>query len=1048
MLYLGLDLHILDVLTAHPQRLGLWTSTIGGLRCLGMAAVAGGYGVWGGGCINRPRPGLIMRTATNKGGAMGIRDVPAASLLAGRAMSAARRASALEDVELLERQREQAALGELIAAACGGVSGLVAVEGAAGIGKTVLLGIARAEAEQAGMGVLAARGSPLEREFAYGIVRQLFEPVLAATSPAERDELFGGAAGQAVTLLGQAGHTPISTDGGTGSLAILHGLFWLTANLCAQRPLALVIDDLHWTDIWSLRFLAYLLPRLDGLPVLVVVALRPAEPAADQQLLAQIVTDPLARLLHPAPLSQAASAQLVRAVLIDEATEEFCAVCHAATGGNPLLLRELAAATVAEGVPSHGAGEGWLAQLAPRAIGRRVALRLAQLGPAAAALAHAVAVLGEGADPAQAAALARLESEETCGAACQLAAVEILRPLRSAAKATSNSHRALGFVHPLVRAAVYEGLSEPERIQKHACAARLLTEAGAAPEQIAAHLFIVPPRSNPETVATLRQAAEQALVRGAPDSAVVYLERCLAEPPSPEERVEVLIRLGAIAQLVDMTKAAEHLSAALTLIQQPQRRALLAEMLGNALFFVGRNDEAIAVYTQALAEAREHVDLRRRLQASLINIALYDPSLLPPAAEWTDRLHDEPLDDGLGSRMLDCMVAMHDACAGVSTEAAVARARRGLAGGDIGEQASGFTAFVQGCIVLVLADLDEVMPLWDAALTQAHQRGSILDLAGAKCFRALAWLRRGFPTEAEADARDAMRATQTARLDVIRPYAAVYMADALIEQGRLAEAESALNWANAPNWRPPMGHCLWLLGHARLLLCQGQTEQALEAMLAVGRRLVAYDWQNPAIDPWRSTAALALLSLSRHDQAHALAAEELELARRWGAPRTLGISLRVAGLVEGGQRGLALLRQAVDVLAPSPARLEHAKALIELGAALRRTGRRTESRQHLRQGIDQAKLCGATPLVQRGLTELRATGARPRRTRLSGPAALTPSEHRVAELAATGRSNREIAQTLFITTHTVEVHLTRAYRKLGITSRRHLTRILSVPHNS
>ncbi|MDQ3762794.1 MAG: AAA family ATPase [Actinomycetota bacterium] len=368
---------------------------------------------------------------------MGIGVVPTDSLLEGRAVPASgmRGASGPENVELLERQREQAALGALVAAACGGVGRLVAVEGAAGIGKTALLGVARMEAERAGMGVLVARGSQLEHEFAYGIVRQLLEPVVAAASPVERDELFGGAAGQAAALLGQAGKASIPADGGDGSLAMLHGLFWLTANLCARGPLALVIDDLHWADSPSLRFLAYLLPRLDGLPVLVVVALRPAERVGDHQhLVAQIVTDPLVRLLHPAPLSQAASAQLVRAVLIDDAAEEFCAACHAATGGNPLLLRELTAAAAAEGMPSNDAVEGWLAELAPRAIGRRVALRLAQLGPAATALTQAVAVLGEDADPTQAAALARLEVDEAFGAVSQLAAVEILRPLRPSAR--------------------------------------------------------------------------------------------------------------------------------------------------------------------------------------------------------------------------------------------------------------------------------------------------------------------------------------------------------------------------------------------------------------------------------------------------------------------------------------------------------------------------------------------------------------------------------------------------------------------------------------
>lgn len=983
---------------------------------------------------------------------MGIEVVPAESLLESPAVPtpAVRGASGCGDVELLERQREQAALSASIAAACGGAGRLVAVEGAAGIGKTALLGVARVEAEQAGMSVLVARGSELEREFAHGIVRQLFETVVAAASASEREELLAGAAKQAAALLGQADHAPISADGVDSSFAVLHGVFWLTANLCARGPLALVVDDLHWADSPSLRFLAYLLPRLDGLPVLVVVALRPAEPTADQYLLTQIITDPLARLLHPTPLSQAASAQLVRTILADEATEEFCATCHAATGGNPLLIRELTAAATA-GVLNSVAGTARLIALAPQAIGRRVALRLAQLGPAATALTQAVAVLGENADPTHAAALAGLETTEAFGAVSQLAAVEILRPLRSPTKVTFDRHRTLGFVHPLVRAAVYERLSEAERLQAHACAARLLTETGAVPEQIAAHLLNVAPESNPGAVATLRQAAEQALTRGAPDSAVVYLERYLAEPPPPEERVEVLIQLGAIAQLVDLAKAVQHLSTALTLTRQPQQRALIAEMLGRALFFVARNDEAVAVHTQAvqaLVEAGEHADLRRRLQASMIAMARTDPSLFHLATEWTDRLREEPPQERLGSRMLDCAIAGYDTYAGVSAQAVVARARRGLADGHVLEQANGLTAFLQGCVVLIAADLDEVMPLLEASLAQAHRRGSILDLAGTKCFRALAWHWRGLLVEAEADARDAVRAMQTARFDMGLPYAAVYLAETLMEQGRLTEAEAALDCVTPPSARLQGGHRRWLLGRARLLMLQGRTEEGVEMMLACGRRLAAHGWHNPAMTDWRSTAALALLSLGRRDQAYALAAEDLELSRRWDAPRALGLALRVAGLVEGGQQGLGLLRQAVEVLTPCPARLEHAKALIELGAALRRAGRRAESRQHLRQGTDHAELCGATPLVKRGLAELRATGARPRRIRLSGPAALTPSEHRVAELAATGRSNRDIAQTLYVTTHTVELHLTRAYRKLGITSRAHLARALPNPHNS
>jgi tetratricopeptide (TPR) repeat protein len=357
---------------------------------------------------------------------------------------------------------------------------------------------------------------------------------------------------------------------------------------------------------------------------------------------------------------------------------------------------------------------------------------------------------------------------------------------------------------------------------------------------------------------TAQRAGAAAARKGAPDSAVAYLERCLTEPPPPEERVEVLIQLGAIAQLVNLATAAEHLSAALTLTQQPQQRALIAEMLGFALFHVGRNDEAIAVYTQAeqtLAKTGEHAGLRRRLQASLINIALTDPSLLPLAAEWTNRLREEPPEESLGSRMLDCMIAGYDAYAGVPAEAAVARARRGLAGGHVLEQTNANSAFAHGCMVLMCADLDEVMPLLDASVARAYRRGSIFALAGTKCFRARAWFWRGFLVEAEADARDAIQAMQTARLSMGLPYAAIYLAEALMEQGRLAEAEAALDCVTLPSVRLQLGHWYWLLGRARLLTFQGRTEEGLKGTLACGRRLADHGWHNPALIPWRSTAA-------------------------------------------------------------------------------------------------------------------------------------------------------------------------------------------------
>jgi DNA-binding CsgD family transcriptional regulator len=894
------------------------------------------------------------------------------------------------------------------------------------------------------MRVLAARGMELEGEFAYGVVRQLFEPALAGASETERGELLAGHAGQARALFDQP--DPVHPAGGDASFAIAHGLFWLVMNLCTQSPLLLCIDDLHWADTPSLRFFAHLLPRLEGLALLVLVALRPAEPGADQHLLAQIVTDPSATLLHPAPLSQTASARLVRAVLGKEVEEEFCAACHAATGGNPLLLCELARLAATEGAEPTVAGAAHLLALGSRAIGRRVRLRLARLGPTANAVCAAVAILGDNAMPVRVAALAGLDLTEAMDAARQLTDAEILyrRERVSRHEVSGPSMSRWGFVHPLVRDAVYEELPETERVAARVRAARMLADMGAEAERVAAHLFLVPPMRDPFTVTILRQAADEALARGSPDSAVAYLERCLQEPPEPTERVDVLITLGAAAQLVNMDKATKHLTTALALSEQRAQRGLIAEMLGRTLYDRGRYDEAAQVYQQgAQALGEEHADLRRRLDAGLLSVALANPALKELAAEHVHRLRDAPPQPGPGSRMLDTAIALYDALTGAPAPIAIDRARRGLADGVLIEWPYTSEALTLGCLVLLAADLDEVMPLFEAWLGWAHRRGSILAVMAAKCCRGLAWLWRGFLTEAEADLCDATRAAETTGADTIRPIIGGFLADALIEQGRLAEAEAALRWVRIPDPLPRTGYLIWVLeSRAHLMMLQGRAEECLETLLACGRRLAADDQHhNPAFLAWRSGAALALLDLGRCEEAQALAAEELALACRWGAPRALGRALRVAGLAQG-EEGLALLREAVAVLAPSPARLEHAKALVELGAALRRTGQHAEAREHLRRGIEQAQVCGAAPLAERGWAELRAAGVRRRPKALSGPQGLTPSERRVAELAAAGCSNRDIAQALFVTINTVETHLTRTYQKLGIKRRTDLAQAL------
>ncbi len=277
----------------------------------------------------------------------------------------------------------------------------------------------------------------------------------------------------------------------------------------------------------------------------------------------------------------------------------------------------------------------------------------------------------------------------------------------------------------------------------------------------------------------------------------------------------------------------------------------------------------------------------------------------------------------------------------------------------------------------------------------------------------------------------------------LAPITLAFLIEALIERGDTAAAwdelrkqghdgELSLIWPTTP----------LLLARGRLRAATGDHAAAVEDLVATGKRTAAWDLANPAMTPWRSSAAVSLATIGERDEAIRLATEELELAQRWGAARATGVALRAAGIAHGDEEGLKLLANAVRNLEDAQAPVDHARALVDLGAALRRHGARSRARDHLRSGLDLAHRHGALALAEQAREELIIAGARPRRDALRGRDALTSSELRVARLAAEGNTNNEIAQLLFITPRTVEAHLTSSYAKLGISSRRELSAAL------
>src|SRR3954462_4407372 len=318
-------------------------------------------------------------------------------------------------MRLLERDEELRELDLLLDEALDRRRGrLVLVEGPPGIGKPRLLDALRPRARERGAVVVSARASELDRDFPFGVVRQLFEPTVAR----ERTELLEGAASRARPLFDAAPASDAAAE--PPAVELFHGLYWLVANLAERAPLLLTIDDIHWADAASLRFVQFLVPRLEELPVLVALASRIEEPGYDHGVIDALVTDPLARVLRPAPLGDDAVATLVGSALGRTPDAAFSEACTEATGGNPFLLRELLHELAGDGVEPAAEAVPVVSQLAPPTVARAVLLRLARLGDEAAALARALAVLGDGTPLHRVSALAGLSQDEAAQAATAL----------------------------------------------------------------------------------------------------------------------------------------------------------------------------------------------------------------------------------------------------------------------------------------------------------------------------------------------------------------------------------------------------------------------------------------------------------------------------------------------------------------------------------------------------------------------------------------------------------------------------------------------------
>ncbi len=926
------------------------------------------------------------------------------------------------DVSLLERHLECGAIEELIRQTPTTDGALAIVEGPAGIGKTRLLLHARNAGAQQGLRVLTARGGEYERDFAFGVVRQLFERELSERPAAERDRLLDGAAGLARTVFDQGSIAPSPPSSGDVAFRTLHGLYWLLVNVVGTQPTLLVLDDAHHADAASLRWLHYAARRLEGLPVALLLAYRPGEPLSEEPLLRALREEAGPAVLRPRPLGRSAVEELLQAKLpgADDALTD--AVLNA-TGGSPFFVHQIAGALARHDLDPSLPSQALVDRLGTEALAPTVLHRLHRLDPETLRFVKAMAILGEAPSVRMPAKLAGLGLPAASDAAATLLEQGVLASMEPVA-----------FAHTLVQEIAYRDIPAAERAAGHARAARILKDDGADVPRIAAHLLLCGPLHEEWVLDVLTAGARSAMAAGAPETTRSYLRRAMREARDDATRSRLLLALGRAQLTLRDPEGIASLSRAAAMAPDPVVAGKASLALTPALIDRGESPDAV----RRLAEARRAIGdrdpaLADVLEATCVFMAKLDLALDRKRARAAMEASGGP---GQPGSLAQAIASIRLTSTSGTAAADAETTRSTLDRYESQRPAPPLLRLTAGISLTKSEALADAKAQLTGIIDVARRHVEPFTLAPALVWRSAVLLRLGEVRASEADAYTALEWSDS----LMAALACARLADALVEQGRVEEAcriftqarvfEAELNPDSV--YTPPV-----LFSRGRLRILSGDVDAGIDDLRLCGALEDAWEPARSSTG-WRSSAAMALAARGERDEALGIIASEIAAGREFGAPRPLGAALRAAGLITGGDAGVELLDEAVTILRGSPARLELARAETDLGASLRRQGRRQKARTHLRHGLDLAQSCGATVIAQRAHEELVIAGARPRRLRISGLESLTSSEHRVASMAADGLSNRDIAEALFVTENTVEVHLVRTYRKLDISSRTEL----------
>ncbi|MFJ9708877.1 AAA family ATPase [Streptomyces sp. NPDC101234] len=944
---------------------------------------------------------------------------------------------------LLDRRSQLAVLERAAGEARAGRGAVVLVRASAGMGKTSLVNAWAAAEQSRGIRVVRGSGGELEQCFAFSVLRQLTEPLLARAGGAERERLLSGPAEPASHALRVAGADEGGGLSSEASLGLLHSLYWLMVHVTDDGPVALVVDDVHWADGPSLRWLDYLARRLRGLPLLLVLTARPDSGTQAEPLLERIAAQPDCLPVGLPALGADSVARLVRASLGQEAEPRFAAACAEAAQGNPLLLRELLRTLADNGVRPVGDQAHLVEEFRGRILADTVVRRLAGQPEPTRRLAEALAVLGDGADWHLAAELAELGEAQGREHGRRLQRIGVLAP-----------GAVPRFDHPLVRAAIAETVDGPvELAAGHARAAELLRREGAAGDLVAAHLLLAEPSGEAWRVEVLRQAARATRGRGAPEITAAYLRRALREPMSGKERGPLLLELGEDELQLDVGAARHHLTQASAVLTDPYSRAQAAYLLANALFLGHEHADAVEVLARAVEDLRQADDgtgLAREvswfLQAQMLLIGYDQLSTLPAARQLANRLQGHKL---AGDTPGECAVLAALAASTIVGDGGAAVTNslldRAMRGGLAAVDQSQLLVSLAGMAYMTTDRLDDAAARFDQIGDIGARWGVFLMVSSAMIWQLKVRERRGQQLALTPDFGHPAATTGEGLEHRPRLALMVQVGESLLERGDPTSAGRVLV-ADADTdragwlWQGPMH-----LARSRVYAARGNPAAALTVLLEYGAQEKRTRVANLTGAPWRSQAALLHLALGQRTDALQLATEELESAHRWGTGRVIGLASRCLGVVMGGPEGEALLREAVAVLERSPARLELARARYELGVALSRRGEADQGRRILTQALDLAETCGSLLLAGRVRRALAELGVRPKAAPPVAPS-LSPTEHRVVELVGAGHSDRQIAQALLLTPQDVTGMLERAGRRLGVTGRAELVRLAGAGH--